>query len=439
MSDASLFDGVLGRGRAAQEVSGAAWLRALLDVESALAQAWAEAGLVPEAAAVAIERACREPYDVASLGAQAAEAGNPVVPLVRLLEQRAGPDAADYVHLGATSQDVLDSALVLLARRALVHVLDDLRGAADAAAGLAADHRDTAMVGRTLLQQALPTTFGLKAAGWALALDHAGERLEQCRRGLPVQLGGAVGTLAVHGEQAFVVLAALASLLDSREPVLPWHTARGPLADLAGALGAGAGAVGKVALDVCLLAQGEVGEVHEGTDGRGSSSAMPHKRNPVAAVSARAAALTTPGLVTTMLTAMVQEHERAAGGWHAEWETLSALLRATGSAAAWLRDCLEALVIHPERMAANLADAGGALAAEAVACALTPGRGRAAAHDLVRSAVQRADDRGTSLREELAADPACSLDHGQLLALTTPQTGQASALVDRALASRSGR
>ena len=433
-----LFDGVLGRGGAAEEVHDGAWLRALLDVEAALAMACAAAGLVPPAAATAIVRACRDAgaYDLGLLGRQATAEGNPVVPLVRAIEALAGPDAAPFVHFGATSQDVLDSAMLLVARRSLGHVLADLRAAAGAAAGLAAAHRDTAMVGRTLLQQALPTTFGLKAAGWALALDHAAAQLDRMDAALPVQLGGAVGTLVVYGESAPVVVTELARLLGLQVPVLPWHTARGPVADLAGALGAACGAVGKVGLDVCLLAQNEVGEVREGVAGRGGSSALPHKRNPVAAIAARAAALRAPGLVATLLTAMAQEHERAAGAWHAEWETLGDLLRATGSGAAWLRDCLESLEVDPEQMAHNLGVAGNELVAEAVAVGLAPQLGRAAAHALVAAAVARTREHASTLRAELAADPGCPLDDAQLSRLTTPSTGQAGQLVDRALASR---
>jgi 3-carboxy-cis,cis-muconate cycloisomerase len=351
-----LFDGVFGRGQAAAEVRDEAWLQALLDVESALVTACAASNLVPQAAAEAIAAAAADPagFDLSQLGAAAASAGNPVLPLVRALKERVGPAGARYVHFGATSQDILDSAMMLIARRAVMHIVAELQAAADAAAELATTHRDTPMVGRTLLQQALPTTFGLKAAGWALALDHAAEQVEISAQALPVQLGGAVGTLAEYGEQAMEVVAVLASALGLREPLLPWHTARAPVADLAGALGAACGGIGKVALDVCLLAQNEVAEVSEGTEGRGGSSAMPHKHNPIAAISARACALRAPGLVATLLTAMAQEHERAAGPWHAEWETLSDLLRSSGSAASWLRDSLAGLEVDVERMARNL-------------------------------------------------------------------------------------
>jgi 3-carboxy-cis,cis-muconate cycloisomerase len=350
-----LLGGVLARGDTAGCLDDRAWLRAMLDVEAALARAQARLGLVSEAAAEAVAAAC-EPdgeYDVEGLGRSAADAGNPVVPLVRAIRERAGA-AADAVHRGATSQDVLDTAVMLLARDALVPVRADLHAAADAAARQAVMHRDTVVTGRTLLQHAVPTTFGLKAAGWTAGLDGAAGRLDAVVHLLPVQLGGAAGTLAGQEGRGAQVVAALAAELGLAEPVLPWHTVRLPIADLAGSLGAAAGVVGKIGLDVVLLAQSEVAEVREGVPGRGGSSAMAHKNNPVAAVSARAAALRAPGLVATLLTAaQLQEHERAAGGWHAEWLALADLLRTVGSAAAWIRDCLEHLEVDAARMAAT--------------------------------------------------------------------------------------
>ncbi|MEX2288940.1 MAG: 3-carboxy-cis,cis-muconate cycloisomerase [Mycobacteriales bacterium] len=435
----SLFGGIFGRGGAAAEVSDAGWLRALLDTEAALARAGAQARLFPVDVAQAITVACAdaERYDVADLGRQAADAANPVVPLVRAIERLAG-EAGAHVHQGATSQDILDTASMLVARRALQPLRADLRAAAEAAAELARRHGDTVMVGRTLLQQAVPTTFGLKAAGWALALHGAERRLAAVEAGLPAQLGGAAGTLAALGGAGGQVLAALAGELGLATPVLPWHTARLPIADLAGALGTGAGVTTKVALDVVLLAQTEVAEVAEGTPGRGGSSAMPHKRNPVAALSARAAARRAPALVATLLAAMEQEHERGAGTWQSEWEPLSDLLRCAGSAAAWLRDSLEHLVVNPARMWANLDATGAELAAEAVADTLNPVLGRSRAHDVVSAAVSRARAQALPLRDVLLADPAVRgrLDAAQLDALLDPaqHVGEAQRLVDLALA-----
>jgi 3-carboxy-cis,cis-muconate cycloisomerase len=350
LSDGGLFDAVLARGGAREAVADEAWLQALLDVEAALARAEADAGVIAAEHADAIAAACRaQLFDVAAIGAEAANVGNPAEPLVRALRAQVGGAAAQDVHRGATSQDIVDSAAMLVTRRALEPVLGDLHGAADAAARLAAEHRDAVMVGRTLMQQAVPTTFGLKAAGWLVALDESIERLREVR--LAAQLGGAAGTLADAGLE---VLGRFARELGLDEPVIPWHTDRTRIAELAGALGEACGATAKVAGDVVLLAQTEVGEVREGVEGRGGSSSMPHKRNPVAAISARAAARQAPGLVATLLASMEHEHERAAGAWHAEWPALRELLRFTGSAAAWLRDCLENLEVDAERMRSNL-------------------------------------------------------------------------------------
>lgn len=433
-----LFAAVVARGPVADQVSGNAWLRALLDVEAALARVTAAAGLIPAEAGEAVTAACADTsaYDVGELAAAAALGGNPVIPLVRAVEQRAGA-AGRYVHHGATSQDVLDTALVLVSRRALAVLGQDLTDAVHLAAGLAARHRGTAMAGRTLLQQAVPTTFGLKAAGWAMALQGAAERLGAVR--LPVQLGGAAGTLASYDGRGAEVARALAAELDLEPTVLPWHTARLPIADLAGALATAAGVAGKVALDVVLLAQTEVGEVAEGAPGSGGSSAMPHKRNPVAAVQARAAARRAPGLAATLYVCMEQEHERAAGAWQAEWATLSDLLATTGSAVSWLRECLRHLQVDPARMRSNLGDAGVGTAAAALADALTARLGRARARDVVGAAVRAACDGGVPLRDVLRADPEVAAEIGpaRLDELLDPaqHVGEAGPLVDAALAS----
>ena len=432
-----LLGPLLARGPVPRALDDAAWVRALLDVEAALARAGAEVGLVPLAAARRIGEASRDlAVDPAALGEAATATGNPVVPLVRLLEQAAGAEAGPHVHRGATSQDVMDTAVVLLARAAVDLLRADLASAAAAAAALAADHRDTVLAGRTLMQQAVPTTFGLKAAGWLLALDGAELRLAAVRDALPVQLGGAVGTLSAAGPEPLALVDALAAGLGLCAPVLPWHTLRLPVADLAGALGTAAGVLGKVALDVVLLAQTEVGEVAEGTPGRGGSSTMPHKRNAVAAVAARAAARRAPGLVGTLLASMEQEHERAAGAWHAEWLALSDLLTTVGSAAAWTADCLGSLQVDAARMRANLAADGQASAAEAVATALAPDLGRAAAHDLVAAGVAAAREQGRDLGEVLLEqEPVrARLSARDLAALLEPDTGAAGLLVDRALA-----
>lgn len=436
-----LFDEISAHGRVRSATDDAAWLQAMLDVEAGLARAGARAGLLDAADAEAIAAACvADRYDADDLGRRAAASGNPVPPLVRDLTAAVGDPAGAHVHRGATSQDVLDSACMLVAARTLAIIDDDLRGAADAAAELARAHRDLPAAGRTLLQHAVPTTFGRRAAGWMVALDGAAARLTAVRGTLPVQLGGAAGTLASLGDAGPAVAAALAAQLDLAEPLLPWHTTRLPIADLAGALGTAAGVGATVARDVTLLAQTEVGEVHEAVEGRGGSSTMPHKRNPVAAVAALGAAGGVPGLVATLLGAMAQEHERAAGAWHAEWAACTRLLRATGSAAAWLRDSLGNLHVDAERVRSNVDLTGGLVLAERVTTALVDDLGRLPAHDLVSGASDRALAEGTDLRTQLARVPEVTavLDDAELTRLLDPDaaTVTARAQVDRALAHR---
>jgi 3-carboxy-cis,cis-muconate cycloisomerase len=355
-SEPGLFGPVLARGGAADEVTDGAWLSALLEVEAALAAAAADIGIVDRQSAEAVASACADAttYDAGAIGAAAAATGTPVLALADAIRAAVPESARGAVHVGATSQDVLDTAMMLVVRRAAVPVVADLAGAADAAAGLAAEHRNTVMAGRTLGQQAVPVTFGLVCAQWMTGLDGSADRLATVARALPLQYGGAAGTRAAADRRGSELAARLAERLDLRDPVLPWHTIRLPVADLAGALGTACGIVAKVAGDVVLLAQTEVAELSDADPARGGSSAMAHKANPVAAVSARACARRGPGLVATLLGAMEQEHQRAAGAWHSEWRTLTDLLVATGSAAAWLHDCLEHLVVHADRMAGNL-------------------------------------------------------------------------------------
>ncbi len=369
------------QGRAVDTASDGAWLRAMVEVELALAEATAALGLIAPSAARRIESIGRDlELDVAAIAREAAASGTPVMPLVERLRAAAGPEAAGSVHWGATSQDIIDSATMCIAGATLDVILDDLDGASDAAAELAASHRATPIAGRTLLQQAVPTTFGLKAANWMLGLDRAASRLREVRRtGLAVQLGGAAGTLAAYGDQGQRVAALMAARLGLSAPVGPWHTERTRIGDLAASLGVAAGAVAKPARDITLLAQTEVAEAEEGVAGRGASSSMAHKRNPVAAVSAVACAQRSVGLVASLLASMAQEHERGAGGWQAEWLPLRQLMVTSGSAAGWLRDSLEHLVVRPEMMARNLgsgASTGVGAAPELVDQALGAHRAR---------------------------------------------------------------
>jgi 3-carboxy-cis,cis-muconate cycloisomerase len=429
-----LFDGTFARGGAAAAVSDEAWFRALLEVEAALARSAARLGLVPATAADAVTKACGDPagLDLATVVARAADAGNPVPPLVRALQNAVGERDAVAVHVGATSQDVLDTALMLLARDAVAAIDADLAAAAASAAGLAAAHRDDLVMGRTLMQQALPTTFGLKAAGWMAGLDGARLRLAEVVATLPVQYGGAAGTLAASSGSGIELRNGLAAELGLADAAVPWHTVRLPIADLAGALGAAAGVLATVAVDVVLMAQTEVAEVSEGGDSRGGSSAMPHKRNPVAAISARACARRAPGLVATLLSAMEQEHERAAGAWHSEWPTVTDLLTTVGAAAAWVAECLSGLRPDVARMAAGVAAARDPELAAAATEALTPSLGRGAAHDAVAAATREAATGSRPLREVLAERG--DVDVEALLTAAAPNSGEAGPQVDAALA-----
>ncbi|MFC9999254.1 3-carboxy-cis,cis-muconate cycloisomerase, partial [Nocardia sp. NPDC127526] len=388
MSD-GLFDGVLAAGPVAEQVSDRAWVQAMLDFEGALAGASAEAGVIPPEAARAIESRCHaELYDIPALGERAVSIGNPAGPLVRALTARVTPEAAGYVHLGATSQDVMDTAAMLVTARALAALRNDLRAGADHLANLAETHAATVQAGRSLLQQALPVTFGLTAANWLSGLIAALDRLDAVRDRLAVQFGGAVGTLAALGDKGIPVRAALARRLGLSEPALPWHTERSRIAEVAAALGQTCGAIAKIARDITLLAQTEVAEVSEqGPPGTGGSSTMPHKRNPVAAVLAAGSAAQAPALVAALLGASAHEHQRAAGSWHAEWRPYTELLRTTGSAAHWLRTSLDRLQVDPERMRANLNLTGGLLLVENVAIELFSAShgelGRQAAADLI--------------------------------------------------------
>jgi 3-carboxy-cis,cis-muconate cycloisomerase len=415
-----LFGGVFARGGV--EADDAAWLQAMLDAEAGLARALERAGLAPAGAGQAVTAAARaENFDPNELGGLAALTGNPVPSLARALARQVPQSAARAVHRGATSQDIVDTAAMLLAKRAIGVMQADLARAAGAAAGLAETHRGTIMIGRTLLQQAVPVTFGLVAAGWLTGVDEARAGLAEVgARRLAVQFGGAAGTLASLGEAGRRVAALLAEELGLAQPVLPWHTERLRIVDLGAALARVAAAVGKIARDVTLLAQSEVGEVSEGSASearsndpqapaasprRGGSSAMPHKRNPVASIAILGCTRQVPGLVATLTAATEQELQRAAGAWHAEWEPLTALLRLTGSASSWAAELLSGLVVDTSRMAANLAATKGMPLAEHVASLLADVLGGAQAHDLVAEAGARAVSAGLPLRDVLLSVP----------------------------------
>jgi len=427
-------------------VSERAWLEGMLAAERALARAEARVGVIPAAAADAIAAACEpERFDVARLAEEGRLVANPVEPLVRALVAEAG-EAGRWVHWGATSQDVLDTAAMLVARGALAVILEEVDGVADGCAALAEAHRATPMAGRTVLQQAVPTTFGLVAAGWLTSVLDVGARLETVRNErLAAQLGGAGGTLAALGPDGPAVARAFADEVGLPEPPLPWHTLRVRVAELGAALDVAAGALAKVALDITLLAQTEVGEVAEGHGG--GSSAMPQKRNPVGAVLTSACARTVHGHASVLVSGLPQEHQRAAGAWQAEWLALSGALAFTGGAAASLRETLAELEVRPERMAQNLARDGGLVLAERFAYLLAPAVGRPEAQRLVGEAAARCATSGRSLATELADDDAVTAHVGadelEQALDPTGYLGAAEAFTDRALVlhrrSREGR
>jgi 3-carboxy-cis,cis-muconate cycloisomerase len=336
------FDHIFVPDELAAAVADESWVHAMLEAEAALAAAQADEGVISREAAGAVAQACRGEFDARELAIAGRDAANPVVPLVSRLRE-----AAPEAHHGATSQDILDTAAALVTARALTIAIEHFDAAISACARLAAEHRETVMAGRTLMRQALPITFGLKAANWLSML--AGGRSSLMTADLPAQLGGPVGV------QSPRLIARFAAQLELEEPELPWHADRVPVADTAMALALAAGTVEKVALDIVLLAQDEVGEVAESSEGgRGGSSAMAHKRNPVGAIRARAAARHVRGAVGVLLEAMAGEHERAAGAWQSEWGALSSALAGTGGAAWSLREALEGLTVYPDRMARNV-------------------------------------------------------------------------------------
>ncbi|MCX5202827.1 3-carboxy-cis,cis-muconate cycloisomerase [Streptomyces sp. NBC_00237] len=420
-----------------------AFLQALLDAEAALTRAQARVGAAPASAATAVTAAAEaHRYDVRDLALRARAGGNPVIPLIADLTERVAQlSAADaeFVHRGATSQDILDTALMLVAARTLDHVLADLDRTADALAALAAHHRATPMPGRTLTQHAVPTTFGLKAAGWRSLVLDAYDRLVTVRGSLPAQLGGAAGTLAAFGEfgaPPLDLVPAYASELGLVAPVLPWHTLRTPVADLAGALALTAGTLGKIAADVLVLSRTEIGELAEGSGG--DSSAMPHKSNPVRATLIAATARQLPSLAAVLYTSLAAEDERPAGAWHAEWQPLRDALRLTGGAARDAAELCAGLTVHPDRMRANLDRTAGLIVSERLSAALAPLLGRAEAKQALARATRHATEHGTHLAEALGRDPAvlevCTAERVRDLTDPTRYLGSAPELVDRALA-----
>jgi len=414
----------------------------MLAFEAALAHAEANAGIIPQEVANTIAANCKvELFDVAALYREAAAAGTPAIPLVRMLTEHVEGDAQKFVHWGATSQDAIDTALMLQMRDGLDLLVDGLLGVCAECATLAEQHRHTLMAGRTLLQQAVPITFGLKVSRWlALAVRQVYALRERRGRTLAVQLGGAAGTLASLGDKGLQVVELLAAELGLPVPDLPWHAERDRIAEIAGILGVVAGAMAKVAGDVVLLTQTEVGEALEGAaPGKGGSSAMPQKHNPIDATSAIASAQLAVGVVPVILSAMAQEHERAAGGWQAEWAAIPNLFRYIASAVERVGEAVGGLQVDPARMSANLDLTGGLIMAESLTMALALHLGRPEAQRIVKALCDRAVRSGVHLRQ-------VALEEVHIQTILSPEEidrafdlgaylGSTDAFIDRALRS----
>ena len=433
----------------------------MLDAESALARAQARLGLVPPAAAAVITRVCSDAgnVDLAAIAHKARDGANPVVPLVPELTaavRAVDPAAAESVHKGSTSQDILDTGLMLMSVRALRVLVADLDRTAAALGRLAREHRDAPAAGRTLTQHAVPITFGLKAAGWYTLVAVAADRVRALAGSLPASLGGAAGTLAGYVEHGRLhnpdldpgpfaddLVAAFADECGLAEPVVPWHTLRVPFADLGATLALVTGALGKFAVDVQSLSRTEVAEVVEpAATGRGASSAMPHKRNPVLATLVLSAGLQVPALAAVLAQAMLAEDERPAGAWHAEWMPLQQCLRLAGGAAETAAELAAGLVPFPDRMRANLDLTGSLVVSERVAAVLSAALGKLEAKAVIAAASKEAGTSGRPLGTVLREVPEVTahLSGEQIDALVDPveYLGVAGHLVDRALAARPG-
>ena len=420
-------------------------LQNMLDFEAALARAEAATGVIPASAPGPIEKACKaSSFDLGALAEAATRSGNLAIPLVKALTAevaKADADAARYVHWGATSQDMIDTATMLTLRAAIDALLTDLDRAIAGFARLARKHRNTAVVARTWLQHALPMPFGLKLAEYAAALHRSrGRLLRLPKETLALQFGGAAGTLAALGDKGLLVAERLAEVLKLPLPEAPWHAHRDRIAETASVFAILAGTCGKIARDVQLMMQTDVAEAFEPAgEGRGGSSTMPHKRNPVAAATALAAATMAPNLAATIFAAQVQDHERSAGPWHAEWPVLPMLQLVTSGGLAAIVDIAEGLQVDAARMRINLDATGGLIMAEAVTMALAEKIGKSEAHHQMEAASKKAVAEKRDLRDVLIKDPkiTAQLDTEKIARLFEPMAyqGASQALIDRLLAS----
>ncbi len=433
----------------AELFSDEAVLQAMLDFEIALARAEARHGVIPSESAIAIAAGARPGnFDISALADAAFRAGTPAIPLVKMLTdvvRKTDAEAARFVHWGATSQDVADTAMSLLLKRAEPVLCADLLRLEKALQGLTELHKDSVMLGRTLLQPAPPVTFGLKAAGWLSSVRRGRRRvLKAFRTAAVLQFGGASGTLASLGDSGIQVAGTLSEELGFGEvPTMPWHTQRDQLATLVCACGVLTGSLGKMARDISLLMQNEVGEAAEpGGEGRGGSSTMPNKRNPTACVLTLAAAHRVPGLVASFLSAMLQEHERGVGGWQAEWPIVAGVIQSTGVAIASMAEVAEGLSVDVSKMRLNIENTNGAIFAERAMMLLGAKLGRDVAHKILNSAVKKSAEEGSTLSAVLAGVPEVTLhlSPAELKQLDTPELYLGSAEAFRkALASEADR
>lgn len=423
-----------------------AMLQAMLDFEAALARAQGAIGLIPKKSATLIASSCRvEGLDLTALEDATAKSGNPAIPLVKALTARVkakSEDAAKFVHWGATSQDVIDTASVLQFARAHAVMDAQLKRLQSALDALARKHAKTLIAGRTLMQHAVPQSFGLKVAGWLDSVTFARARLADAANAAHVlQFGGAAGTLASLGVDGMKTAEALSKDLKLPLPAAPFHARRERFADLASALGLLAGVLGKMARDISLMGATEFGEVFEpAAEGKGGSSTMPHKRNPVAATIALAAANSAPHLVASMLSGMVQEHERGVGNWHAEWRTLPELFCIVGGSLAHMLDTAEGLEVDTARMRENVELTKGLLLAESLSMSLAEKIGKAASHALVERVSKEAVAKKRHLKDVAMATPDIikHLDKKALEKIFDPSSylGAAPELITRILASQ---
>ena len=440
----SLYDELFSYNELTQILSDESRVKGVLRFEAALAMAEARTGVIPEGAALKIVEQCQAArFNLSALAKEAAHSGNIAIPLGKMLTEsvaRQDKDAARFVHWGATSQDALDTGFILQLRDALALFDADLSRLSETLAALASQHRTTVLVARTWMQQALPTTFGFIVAGWLDAVLRHRRRLAEIRpRVLTLQFGGAVGTLAALSGRGTEVAKAIAEELRLTLPPAPWHTNRDRMAEVATFLGLVTGTLGKIARDISLHTQTEVAELFEPVgEGRGGSSTMPHKRNPVTCAIVLSAATRVPGLVSTTLSAMPQEQQRGLGGWQAEWETLPEILRLAGGALHHLAEMLPHLGVDVERMRQNMEATRGLIFAEAVSMALADRMGKMPAHLLVEAACKKAYSERRPLKEVLELEPGLhshlTLPDLESLFDVRNYLGSASEFVERVLA-----